>query len=189
MWPRLQPQATAPQRVTQPQPRCPFASPLCPEVTAVSSQERHTRHDECRRNRRFSVTDAPAATAWGPVLKRKPCPRSSSNQNTTAFSRPLAVNVTSRVLDSASSGGDAIVKCHASCGADSGRNMPSASGAPAHGRGRICQKLSFRLTGSNSLLSFRQASPAAASVVATPAVLQTHRTNGLVHNCNAGSTR
>ena len=74
---------------------------------------------------------APADTASGPVLRRTPPPRSSSNQNTMALRRPSAVNVTSRVLVSASCGGDAITKCHASCGCDSGRKRPFASGAPA----------------------------------------------------------
>ena len=56
---------------------------------------------------------------------------SSVCQNRTALKMPSAVKCMSRCLRPLSSGGQRMLKCHASTGSVRGRYMPCASGAPA----------------------------------------------------------
>ena len=59
---------------------------------------------------------------------------SSVCQNRTALKMPSAVKCMSRCLRPLSSGGQRMLKCHASTGSMRGRCMPSASGTPAPGK-------------------------------------------------------
>ena len=70
---------------------------------------------------------------------------SSVCQNRTALKMPSAVKCMSRCLRPLSSGGQRMLKCHASTGSMRGRYMPSPNGAPAPcktpyiiTRGRAC---------------------------------------------------
>ena len=58
---------------------------------------------------------------------------SSVCQNSTALKMPSAMNCMSRCFWPLSSGGQRMLKCHASTGSVRGRYMSSASGAPALG--------------------------------------------------------